>query len=110
VPEGWKIEANKTAVTFSAPDGQEYLKIQALATGLGEDADSEEFEKFALPVIKNLEGRNVSSFHGTLNFNTEKGLTGYVEPRGEKCLLVVYSGNSPALAVVRRSVGLEEAE
>ena len=110
VPEGWKADANKTMVTFSAPDEKEFLMIRVLATGLGEDADSEDFEKFAMPVIEKLEGRNVSSFHGTLNFNTENGLAGYMEPREETGLLVIFSGNSPALDVVKGSVGLEAAE
>jgi hypothetical protein len=110
VPQGWKVDANETMVTFAAPDEKEFLTIRVLATGLGEDADSEEFEKFAMPEIEKLEGRNVSSLHGTLNFNTENGLAGYMEPLGEKCLLVIFSGNSPALDVVKSSVGLEAAE
>lgn len=103
VPAGWTSNEYGDGVLFASPDqgSRAFVSVVTLPSDQAKD-----FADFVQVRTNELGGQNLEIDGTVANFTTDKGEDGMFNLFDNKCLLLIFSGDSPEIGNLIRSIDL----
>lgn len=105
VPQGWSAAEQGESVLFTsgAKDASVSVRVYTLASD-----DGKAFAAWAQEQAKALGGKNLTVGEGVVEFTTDKDANGMFTQFDTKSLFLLFSGESPAIGNLVKSIGLKD--